>query len=101
MASQQPVLVLAQDEVVSWESKLSFLQEGLLLLQGIQRKWLYLAPIFARGALPQQQGRFRHVDSEYRTIMSQLEVSCRVQVCVGRMQCTFTCPLQMEKSTVL
>jgi hypothetical protein len=32
--------------VASWESRLSTLVEGLGLLQGIQRRWLYLGPIF-------------------------------------------------------
>lgn len=63
-----------QDEVASWEGRLSTLLEGLGLLQGIQRRWLYLAPIFSRGALPAVAGRFRHVDGEFRSIMAQLEV---------------------------
>lgn len=32
-----------------------WLQEGLGLLNQIQRKWVYLEPIFGRGALPAQQ----------------------------------------------
>lgn len=63
-----------QDEVASWESRLSTLVDGLQLLQGIQRRWLYLEPIFGRGALPAVAGRFRHVDGEFRSIMVQLEV---------------------------
>lgn len=31
------------------------------MLNGIQRKWVYLEPIFARGALPHEQARFRRV----------------------------------------
>jgi dynein heavy chain 2 len=34
----------------------------------IQRKWVYLEPIFMRGALPQEQGRFMRVDEEFRNI---------------------------------
>ncbi len=29
---------------------------------------MYLEPIFMRGALPQEQGRFKRVDEEYRSI---------------------------------
>ena len=71
---QSPLLPLFKDEVSNWEGKFGFLQEGLGLLNQIQRKWVYLEPIFARGALPQQQTRFRNVDEEFRRVMTQLEV---------------------------
>jgi len=64
---------LFKDEVASWEMKLSVLQEGLMLLNQIQRKWVYLEPIFGRGALPAQQARFRNVDEEFKRVMYQLE----------------------------
>lgn len=61
---------------MSWETRLSTLLEGLTLLQAIQRRWLYLKPIFGRGALPAVAGRFRHVDGEFKAIMMQLQVCC-------------------------
>jgi hypothetical protein len=64
-----------QDEVAAWEAKLVLLQEGLASLAAIQRKWLYLAPIFARGTLPGQQGRFGGVDGEFRAVVAHLHVS--------------------------
>ncbi|GFR50179.1 hypothetical protein Agub_g12346, partial [Astrephomene gubernaculifera] len=67
-----------KDEVSSWENKLSFLQEGLALLNQIQRKWVYLEPIFGRGALPSQQQRFRNVDEEFRRTMTSLEATKKV-----------------------
>ncbi|WIA17572.1 hypothetical protein OEZ85_014399 [Tetradesmus obliquus] len=69
---------LFKDEVASWESRLATLVEGLGLLQGIQRRWLYLEPIFVRGALPAVAGRFRHVDGEFRAIMGQLAAAGKV-----------------------
>ena len=63
-----------RDEVNTLEAKFKFLQEGLALLNQIQCKWVYLEPIFARGALPQQQTRFRNVDEEFRRVMTQLNV---------------------------
>lgn len=66
--------VFAQDEVSSWEARLSTLLEGLSLLQVIQRRWVYLEPIFGRGALPAVAARFRHVDGEFKAIMMQLQV---------------------------
>lgn len=50
-------------------------QEGLALLNQVQRRWVYLEPIFGRGALPSQQARFRNVDEDFRRVMGQLEVS--------------------------
>nr|BCL66104.1 cytoplasmic dynein 1b heavy chain [Volvox africanus] len=67
-----------KDEVSTWENKLSFLQEGLTLLNQIQRKWVYLEPIFGRGALPSQQQRFRNVDEEFRRTMTSLESTKKV-----------------------
>ena len=57
------------DQVNQFESKLSALDEYLAKLAIIQRKWVYLEPIFGRGSLPQEQGRFRRIDDEYRNIM--------------------------------
>ncbi len=49
-------------------------QEGLGHLNEVQRRWVYLEPIFGRGALPGQAARFRNVDEEFRRIMGQLQV---------------------------
>ena len=37
------------------------LQEGLASMAVVQRKWAYLEPIFARGALPSHASQFRQV----------------------------------------
>eukprot|EP01022_Parablepharisma_sp_SALTPOND_P023029 TRINITY_DN475_c0_g1_i1.p1 TRINITY_DN475_c0_g1~~TRINITY_DN475_c0_g1_i1.p1 ORF type:complete len:3195 (-),score=434.63 TRINITY_DN475_c0_g1_i1:26360-35944(-) len=58
-----------EDQIGQFESKLSGVDEYLQKLNVIQRKWVYLEPILGRGALPQEQGRFRRVDEEYRSIM--------------------------------
>lgn len=51
-------------------------------LNGIQRKWVYLEPIFGRGALPSQQGRFQRVNDEYRQIMIDIGANPKVlQLC--------------------
>ena len=57
------------DQVVQFETKLSSLDEYLSRLAIIQRKWVYLEPIFGRGSLPQEQSRFKRIDDEYRNIM--------------------------------
>ncbi|CAB1119426.1 unnamed protein product [Ectocarpus sp. CCAP 1310/34] len=53
--------------------KLGVLDYALHTLNQIQRKWVYLEPIFGMGALPAEQGRFRRVEEEFRDIMAKLE----------------------------
>lgn len=36
----------------------------------IQRKWVYLEPIFGRGSLPSEATRFNRVDVQFRTILA-------------------------------
>lgn len=39
----------------------------------IQRKWVYLEPIFGRGSLPSEASRFNRVDIEFRVILQGLQ----------------------------
>lgn len=52
--------------------KLGILDYALHTLNQIQRKWVYLEPIFGMGALPAEQGRFRRVEEEFRDIMAKV-----------------------------
>lgn len=60
------------DQIELFESRLGGLDEYLLKLNQIQRKWAYLEPVFGRGALPSEQGRFRRIDDEFRGIIQAL-----------------------------
>ncbi|GMH82520.1 hypothetical protein TrST_g11065 [Triparma strigata] len=62
------------DTGATYETKLSNLDVYLHQLNTIQRKWLYLEPIFERGALPSEQQRFNRIDTEFRDIMQQVEL---------------------------
>lgn len=53
-------------QVSLWEVRLSDLDEYLLSLNAIQRRWVYLEPIFGRGALPREEARFKRVDEDFR-----------------------------------
>jgi dynein heavy chain 2 len=57
-----------KDQLEGFEKKLGGIDDYLVKLNQIQRKWVYLEPIFMRGALPQEQGRFMRVDEDYRNI---------------------------------
>lgn len=56
------------DQIKQIEEKLGGIDDYLAKLNIIQRKWVYLEPIFMRGGLPHEQGRFMRVDEEYRNI---------------------------------
>lgn len=62
------------DKASLWEARLADLDEYLHNLNQIQRKWVYLEPIFGRGALPKEQGRFKSVDTDFR-LESKLFIS--------------------------
>ncbi|XP_061923239.1 dynein cytoplasmic 2 heavy chain 1 isoform X1 [Entelurus aequoreus] len=66
------------DKVSLWEVRLSDLDEYLLSLNAIQRRWVYLEPIFGRGALPREEARFKRVDEDFRSIMSDIQRDNRV-----------------------
>ena len=67
-----------EDKASVWEKRLADLAEYLSNLNQIQRKWVYLEPIFGRGALPKEQDRFRKTDSDFRSIMSDVARDSRV-----------------------
>ncbi|KAM7436007.1 Cytoplasmic dynein 2 heavy chain 1 [Porites harrisoni] len=67
-----------EDKASLWETRLADLDEYLHNLNQIQRKWVYLEPIFGRGALPREQGRFKRVDDDFRTIMQDVSNDNRV-----------------------
>ncbi|XP_077915202.1 cytoplasmic dynein 2 heavy chain 1 isoform X5 [Halichoerus grypus] len=67
-----------EDKVSIWERKLAELDEYLQSLNHIQRKWVYLEPIFGRGALPKEQTRFNRVDEDFRSIMADIKKDNRV-----------------------
>ncbi|CAB1349241.1 unnamed protein product [Coregonus sp. 'balchen'] len=67
-----------QDKVSLWEVRLSDLDEYLVSLNAIQRRWVYLEPIFGRGALPREQARFKRVDEDFRSILADVQRDSRV-----------------------
>ncbi|XP_028817493.1 cytoplasmic dynein 2 heavy chain 1 isoform X3 [Denticeps clupeoides] len=73
-----------EDKVALWETRLSDLDEYLHNLNAIQRKWVYLEPIFGRGALPREQARFKRVDEDFRSIMADVQRDSRVTSLTAR-----------------
>uniref|UniRef100_A0A0N5CE75 Cytoplasmic dynein 2 heavy chain 1 n=1 Tax=Strongyloides papillosus TaxID=174720 RepID=A0A0N5CE75_STREA len=72
------------DKTLSWEQKLASLDEYLGNMMRIQRKWIYLEPIFGRGCLPSEMSRFNRVDIEFRSILNDISRDKRVISLVNR-----------------
>lgn len=60
------------DMAATYESNFSLLDECGQKLNLIQRRWVYLEPVFSRGALPSEQARFKRVDDDFRDIMGKV-----------------------------
>ena len=54
------------EKVTQWETKISDLDVILHNLNQIQRRWVYLEPVFIKGALKKEEGRFKKIDDEFR-----------------------------------
>eukprot|EP00117_Sycon_ciliatum_P036543 scpid1236/ scgid27488/ Cytoplasmic dynein 2 heavy chain 1; Dynein heavy chain isotype 1B len=79
-----PYFTSFADKAQLWEGRLAELDECLRHLNAAQRKWVYLEPIFGRGALPHEQGRFRRVNDDFRSVMQNIRNDSRVVSFVGR-----------------
>lgn len=45
----------------------------------IQRRWVYLEPIFGRGALPAERARFSRADTEFRSILYEVSLNLNMR----------------------
>ncbi|GBG24746.1 Cytoplasmic dynein 2 heavy chain 1 [Hondaea fermentalgiana] len=55
-----------------YEQNMADLDTYLGMMNQVQRKWLYLEPIFNKGALPSEATRFRRIDDDWVEIMQKL-----------------------------
>ena len=69
---ESPYYALFEDTARQMEARLTTLDLLLHTLNTIQRKWVYLHPIFSKGALPNEQARFRRIDGDFRAIMGEV-----------------------------
>ena len=49
--------------------RLTDVEQYLHKMNEIQRKWVYLEPIFGRGSMPAETSRFNRVDVDFRSIL--------------------------------
>ncbi len=69
---ESPFFTPFEDLAAQFEARFALLTDALNNLNHIQRRWTYLEPIFSRGALPHEQGRFSRVDTDFRDIMGTI-----------------------------
>jgi dynein heavy chain 2 len=67
-----------QNRITMFDSKIGGLDSVLTKLNTIQRKWVYLEPIFSRGSLPSEANRFTKLDREFKNIMDFIAKSPKV-----------------------
>jgi dynein heavy chain 2 len=67
---ESPFFKAFADVGLALEAKISTLDFVLHTLNSIQRKWVYLEPIFSRGALPAEESRFKRVDESFKDIVN-------------------------------
>ncbi|XP_032668403.1 cytoplasmic dynein 2 heavy chain 1 [Odontomachus brunneus] len=64
--------------VARWEAALSELEERIKVLSTVQRKWIYLDPVYGSGAAPSDSGRWSRADKEFRHLMGDVSRDPRV-----------------------
>lgn len=66
------------DQADVWETRLNSLDRILTSLNQIQRKWIYLEPIFGAGTLRSEEAIFMRIDKDFRFIMREISNDSRV-----------------------
>ncbi|KAK5644080.1 hypothetical protein RI129_007925 [Pyrocoelia pectoralis] len=61
-----------------WETRLTDLEEYLTTLVQVQRKWVYLEPIFGGGALGQEKSRFSRLDKDFKHLLQYIKNDVKV-----------------------
>ncbi|XP_076748967.1 dynein cytoplasmic heavy chain beethoven [Xylocopa sonorina] len=65
-------------KVARCEAGLSEVEERIKILSTIQRKWVYLEPVYEGGAAPNDTGRWSRADKEFRYLMGEVSRDPRV-----------------------
>ena len=69
-----------------WENRLADLDFIIHHLNEIQRRWVYLEPVFNQGTLKGEEGRFKRVDEEFRFVSLVFRnLSWQSYDCIGRL----------------
>lgn len=66
------------DQIELWENKLNVLSFILNNLCQIQKKWIYLEPIFSNGTMKSGDTSFHRIDKDFRYIMRDIAANSKV-----------------------
>lgn len=66
------------DQASIWEIKLNTIDFILTNLNVVQRKWIYLEPIFSAGTLKSEEMVFKRIDKDFRYIQNEINQDLRV-----------------------
>ncbi|XP_058460067.1 cytoplasmic dynein 2 heavy chain 1 [Malaya genurostris] len=66
------------DQADVWEEKLNNLDYIITHLNQIQKKWIYLEPIFGAGTLKREEAVFKSIDKNFRYIMKEISEDPKV-----------------------
>jgi dynein heavy chain 2 len=67
-----------KDKIQIWESRLIKLSKSLVLLNNVQRRLIYLEPVFGKVAVFQDDKQFSKVDSEFRALCLYIKKDTRL-----------------------
>lgn len=85
------------NECNRFAEKIGILDKVLHAINQIQRKWVYLEPIFARGSLPSESARFDRIDKEFRQIMAEIKRNPNVLTLASLSNLTQTVDLMLDQ----
>ena len=60
------------DVLSSWETKLATCDSVLNVFCELQRRWIYLEPVFSRGVFPTEKARFASIDNDIQGRVSKI-----------------------------
>lgn len=66
------------DQIEMWETKLNLLNFILTSLSQIQKKWIYLEPIFSSGSFKSGESIFKRIDKDFRYIIQNINSNQKV-----------------------
>lgn len=67
-----------KDRISQFDSKMGGLDRYLTKINNVQRRWLYLEPIFNKGALPSEKQRFQNLNDKFVEIMRTVEKNKKI-----------------------
>ena len=67
-----------KDRITQFENKIGGLDRHLSKINNVQRRWLYLEPIFNKGALPSEKPRFQQLNDQFVEVMRTVEKNKKV-----------------------